>query len=75
MRFEEYRFELIAAALVFLGISGFFTYRKKPTPECATGSACASPRTGRLNQVIFWVTAALVVLMILYPTIEAHLGG
>lgn len=72
MKFEEYRTEFTAIALILLGIAGYFTYRKKPVEACDTGSHCANPRSDRINKVVFWIAAALVAVMILYPTILAR---
>ena len=74
MRFEGYRSEFIAVAIVLLGVAGYFTYRKTPAQNCVTDAACVKPRSERLNKIVFWIAVVLVGLMIFYPTIEAHFG-
>jgi mercuric ion transport protein len=62
--FEPFRPFFLGAAVVAL----VFAWRKLYRPAaCTPGSPCAQPRTARLYKVLFWLTAALVVLAFVFP--------
>ncbi len=66
--FEQYRWYFGAAALGFLATGFFVAYGG--VKGCAPGTNCAiNPRKRRLNKIILWVAASLVVALIFSPNI------
>ncbi|MBI2605064.1 MAG: hypothetical protein HYW49_03180 [Deltaproteobacteria bacterium] len=74
-KFEVYRPLFIALAVVFLGTSFYFTYRKKPAEECAPGSYCADPRSDKINKIFLWLATVLVAFFIFFPAIISRITG
>lgn len=67
-KFEQYRLLFGAIALVLLTLGFFFVYREKE--ECAPGTSCAiSPKRKKLNRIILWIAAILVIAFIFSPNI------
>jgi len=64
---EPYRPFFIGAALVAL----FFAYRRifRPIQACEPGEVCALPQTRRTYKVLFWISAALVLVALGFPYI------
>lgn len=64
-RLEPYRPIFIVIALVAL----FFAWRRiyPPAAACQPGEVCAVPRTHRLYKVLFWASAGLTLLALVYP--------
>jgi len=72
-KFEEYRPLFIAFAVAFLGVSFYFTYRKKPAEQCETGSYCANPKSDKINKIVLWIATAFIALFLLFPSIISKL--
>ncbi len=74
-KFEDYRPLFAALAAVFLGVSFYFTYRKKPAEQCEPGSYCAHPRSDKINKMILWTATVFVALFLLFPQIISKWVG
>ncbi len=59
------RWAFIAFALVSLGAGFYFSYRRKGS--CTPGATCAPSGAARLNRMMLWISAILVLAMIAYP--------
>src|SRR5437667_1056775 len=55
-----YRPYFIALNVVFLGAGFYFAYRPQQV-ECAPGTACATPKSRKLQRVSLWVIAVLTL--------------
>jgi mercuric ion transport protein len=64
-RLEPYRPLFIVVALVALVFAWRNIYR--PLQACRPGDVCALPQTRRLYRVLFWASAALTLLALVYP--------
>ena len=64
--FEPLRPVFIAIALAALVFAGWKTYRR-PVGVCEPGAACAVPQTNRIYKTVFWVVAAIVLLLLTFP--------
>jgi len=64
--FEPLRPVFIAIALAALGFAWWKIYRR-PVAACASGIACAAPRTDRIYKTVFWVVAAIVLTLLAFP--------
>ena len=64
-RLEPYRpfFVLIAFGALFLSWRSIY----QPAPACRPGEVCAMPETRRLYKVLFWASAFLTLLALVYP--------
>jgi len=62
---SPYQPYFIAAAVAFLAV-GFWSAYRRPKAECADGSFCASPRSGRLVRGALWVSSLLIVAAIAF---------
>lgn len=62
---EPYRPFFILVAVVFLGLA----YRKifMAPKACSTDAVCATQDGKRSQQIIFWITAIVIVLSISFP--------
>jgi mercuric ion transport protein len=66
--FEQYRWHFGAVALGFLALGFLVTYGGEK--ECSPGTSCAiSPRKRKVNKIILWIAAILVVSLIFSPNI------
>lgn len=74
LKFEAYRPIFIVVAVALLGVAGYLTYRRKPPEECAPDTYCATPRSARVNKILFWTAMIAVVLAIFSPTILGWLA-
>ena len=73
-KFEEYRWIFGTLAFGFLAIGFFFTYRGGE--DCTRGTSCTiNPGRRKLNKVLLWVSAVLVVGFILSPNIIGFFLG
>ena len=67
-KFEQYRWVFGVSALGFLAFGFFFTYRENN--ECAPESSCAvNLGRRRLDKILLWVSAVLVIGFIISPNI------
>lgn len=64
---EPFRPYFLAIAGVFLFLAWKKIYRMPAAADCAPGSLCALPQTGRMYKVLFWVVVALVLIAAVYP--------
>ncbi len=64
-RLEPFRPIFIVVALVAL----FFAWRiiYLPVRACQPAEVCALPQTSRLYKILFWASAALTLLALVYP--------
>ena len=65
--FQDYRPYVIPVVIVLLGVSFYYAYRKREV-ECEDGS-CKMESVGKWNKIGMWVSAIVVVLLILFPYI------
>jgi mercuric ion transport protein len=63
---EPYQPIFVVIALACLG-GGFALMRRKRHIACVDGSYCARPMSDRIVRIGFYVTAALVVVAVLFP--------
>jgi mercuric ion transport protein len=67
-KLEQYRWLFGAVALGFLSLGFFFAYREKW--ECVPNASCkVNPKRRKLNRIILWIAAILVVAFIFSPNI------
>jgi mercuric ion transport protein len=67
-KLEQFRWLFGTVALGFLVLGFFFAYRGGA--ECSPGTSCAiNPKRRKLNRVILWIAAILVVAFIFSPNI------
>lgn len=64
--FEPLRPVFIVIALAALAIAGWKIYRR-PVAECEPGTACAVPQSVRIYKIVFWVVAAIVLVLVTFP--------
>jgi len=70
---HPFRPDFIATAFLFVGIGFYKVYSKPKTEECAEGSFCARPDSGRINKISLWTAAVLVGLAAVWPYIAPPL--
>ncbi len=62
-----YRPYFLTTAIILV-LYGFWKVYKKPAAkDCKPGTYCALPASDRLNKVMLWVTASIILLTLLYP--------
>lgn len=67
-KFEQYRWIVGTVALGFLALGFFVAYRGEK--ECAPGTSCAiNTKRKKLNKIVLWIAAILVVVFIFSPNI------
>jgi mercuric ion transport protein len=62
-----YRPIFIGIAVIFLVFAYRQIYRRAATQVCDSGASCASPKTQRLYQLLFWSVAMWVLLAVVFP--------
>jgi mercuric ion transport protein len=63
-KFEQYRFLFGTIALGFLTLGFFFAYK------CSPGTSCTiNPKRRKLNRIILWIAAILVITSIFLPNV------
>jgi len=62
--FERYQPVFVAVALGALAWAGWRIYRPA---ACAPGGACAVPWVRRTYRAVFWLIAALIVVVLAFP--------
>jgi mercuric ion transport protein len=65
--FEPYRGLISIAAVSLLGLSFYFTYRKKPGQECKEDIICANPKSQIWNKRFLWLTTFLILAILTFP--------
>ena len=59
------RWVFVAVAVMALGLGFYFSYRRRTA--CAPGEVCAPSALARLNRVMLWISAVLVVAFATFP--------
>ena len=59
---------------VFIGlalVAMFFAYRRiyRPAADCKPGEVCAIPQVKSTYKLLFWVVAALILVVLVFPLI------
>ena len=67
-----YRPYFIALTVVFLGAGFYFAYRT-PSVPCGPDTACATPKSRKLQRVSLWVIAGLTFALIVLPYVIPYL--
>ena len=67
-----YRPYFIALTLVFLGAGFYFAYRPQ-TEICAPGTACAVPKSRKLQRISLWIVTVLTLVLIAFPYLLPYL--
>ena len=76
-RYEPLRPVFTAVTLVFLGLGFYSTYRRRPA-ACEPDSVCAAhdpDRVQRINRIVLWVVAGIVLVVLTFPTWSAWVLG
>lgn len=74
VQFETYRPLFTVVTITVLAGAFYLTYRKKPTAACEPGSVCNQQGPGRierLNRMVLWTVAAIVLIVLTFPTWSA----
>jgi mercuric ion transport protein len=74
VKYERYRPYFTALTLALLAGAFYLTYRPRPAEACAPGSLCADAgpdRVQRAHRIVLWVTAAIALLVLTFPTWES----
>ncbi len=71
--FEKYRWPFLGLTAVLLGTGFYFVYFRKP--QCAPGSACATPsrKLQRFNRVMLWIATVVVIATAAFPKYVGYL--
>jgi mercuric ion transport protein len=72
MALMPFRPYFIAINLVFLGIGFYFAYLPQ-REECAPGTACATPKSRKLQRISLWLVTILTLALIAFPYLIAYL--
>lgn len=64
---EPYRPVSIGVALIFMALAWRRIYRAPAAAECEPGTLCALPQTKHVYLVMFWLTAAMILLALGFP--------
>lgn len=64
---EPYRWIFAALALGSMGYAWRQIYRAPAAVQCEPGTACALPRTNRLQRTVFWIVGVLVLAGLSFP--------
>src|SRR5882724_9318593 len=67
-----YRPYFIALTVISLAVGFYFTYRPQKE-DCAPGTACAVPKSRKLQVVFLWIVAVLVLALLVFPYIVPYL--
>lgn len=66
-RLEPYRPIFMALALGFLALAFYRAYRTPKGEACAPDGSCTVPGSTRINRIVLWIIAPLLVAMLLLP--------
>ena len=72
MALLPYRPYFVALTLVFLGVGFYFAYRPEQE-ECAPGTACAAPKSRKLQRVSLWGVTVLTLALLAFPYLIPYL--
>ena len=73
LKLEPYRPYSLSAAALFLGAAFYLAYRRPSEEECASGAACAVPKSRRGQRVALWIVTAIVALAAAFPYLSRWL--
>lgn len=74
VQFETYRPLFTVVTIAVLAGAFYLTYRRKPAAACEPGSICEQQGPGRverLNRVVLWTVAAIVLIVLTFPNWSA----
>src|SRR5579871_2703591 len=66
-----YRPYFVGLTLISLGFGFYFTYR--PKKDCAPDTACASPKSRKIQIIALWVVTLLTIALLVFPYIVPYL--
>ena len=71
--FEHYRWIFLGVTTILLGLGFYLVYFR--TPQCAPGSACATPnrKMQRVNRSMLWIAAVFVMISASFPKYVGYL--
>lgn len=72
MALLPYRPYFVALTLVFLGVGFYFAYRPEQE-ECVSGTACAAPKSRKLQRVSLWSVTVLTLALLAFPYLIPYL--
>lgn len=72
MALLPYRSYFVALTLVFLGVGFYFAYRPEQE-ECVPGTACATPKSRKLQRVSLWAVTVLTLALLAFPYLIPYL--
>lgn len=72
MALLPYRPYFVALTLVSLGVGFYFAYRPEQE-QCAPGTACAAPKSRKLQRVSLWAVTVLTLALIAFPYLVPYL--
>jgi len=77
VKFEPYRPHFSVLTLLLLAAGFYLTYRPARAPKVAGGAdcACEHPESNKLGKVMLWISTVLVIGILIFPYIAAHLFG
>lgn len=67
-----YRPYFIGLTFISLGASFYFAYRPQKT-DCLPETACALPKTRRLQVLALWIVTVVVLAMLVFPYVVPYL--
>ncbi|MFQ5671279.1 MAG: mercuric transporter MerT family protein [Acidobacteriota bacterium] len=70
---EPFRPLFAVIALGFLGWGFYRIYGKPAAQDCREGSACAHPRSARINKTVLWMVTAAILGLLAFPYMAPHL--
>ncbi len=70
-RYESLRPWFAAISIGFVAVAFVLTYRNRRDSACEPGSLCevhGPDRVTRLNRIVLWIAAVIVVIVLTFPT-------
>src|SRR5258706_8756046 len=67
-----YRSYFLGLTLISLATAFYFTYRPQKE-DCPPGTACAVPKSGKLQMLFLWSVTVLVVALLAFPYLVPYL--
>ncbi|MBN8990581.1 MAG: mercury transporter MerT [Rhizobiales bacterium] len=64
---KPYQPLLVGIAIACLGFGFYSVYRKPKADDCAEGSYCARPSSGRNAKIGLWLATVLIVIAVGFP--------
>lgn len=72
MELMPYRPYFVALTMAFLVAGFYFAYRPQEM-QCAPGTACATPKSRKLQRVSLWVVTILTLALLSFPYLVPYL--